>query len=265
VKQLEKPTSGLWRLSWKVANFTWFDFQQSKFTILIFSFNSLWYHTSPNLWPATYHLSRVCQIRRRVCAYSLWSHRDWTAVTHLWSAYRGIHLTSYSMYKTRLIFQLRPRDNVMPSLIQLHWLPVRFRVQYELCILYRHWSRLGLFNKQVTSASSTHSGLRSVLQLTTSLGDWAHSSMSVPSRTMVQQLATHYQPTGVLKPAYQSSEDDLSEHDLKQTFSIENSNWCRRVAAGRTFSRVTSHESRVREILTQITNIHIYYVCRNWN
>ena len=33
----------------------------------------------------------------------------------------------------RLILDLNLRDHVTPGLHQLHWLPVRFRIQYKLC------------------------------------------------------------------------------------------------------------------------------------
>ena len=35
----------------------------------------------------------------------------------------------------RLIFNLSRHDHISPSLIQLHWLPVRARIQYKLCSL----------------------------------------------------------------------------------------------------------------------------------
>jgi len=35
----------------------------------------------------------------------------------------------------RLIFKLGPCDHVTDSLIQLHWLPIRWRVQYKLVML----------------------------------------------------------------------------------------------------------------------------------
>ena len=36
---------------------------------------------------------------------------------------------------TRLIFELGTRQHVTASLLQLHWLPVRWRVQFKLCCL----------------------------------------------------------------------------------------------------------------------------------
>lgn len=35
----------------------------------------------------------------------------------------------------RLIFDLGPRDHVTSSLLQLHWLPIRWRIEYKLCTL----------------------------------------------------------------------------------------------------------------------------------
>jgi len=36
---------------------------------------------------------------------------------------------------TRLVCGLRPRDHVTDSTIKLHWLPIRARIQYKLCLL----------------------------------------------------------------------------------------------------------------------------------
>lgn len=33
----------------------------------------------------------------------------------------------------RLVFELAPRDHVSSALIQLHWLPIRWRIQFKLC------------------------------------------------------------------------------------------------------------------------------------
>ena len=35
----------------------------------------------------------------------------------------------------RLVFELGAREHVIPSLLQLHWLPVHWRIQYKLCCL----------------------------------------------------------------------------------------------------------------------------------
>lgn len=66
----------------------------------------------------------------------------------------------------RLIFQLGPRDHVSPSLIQLYWLPIRYRVQFKLCLLM-HNIHSGsapaylLNSVQAMSSRSTREGLRS--------------------------------------------------------------------------------------------------------
>ena len=37
----------------------------------------------------------------------------------------------------RLVFELGAREHVTPSLLQLHWVPARWRIQYELrCLMH---------------------------------------------------------------------------------------------------------------------------------
>ena len=64
----------------------------------------------------------------------------------------------------RLIFELGPRDHVTDSLIQLHWLPIRWRVQYKLVMLM-HGIVVGMCPEYlrtiVEPAMSSHPGLRS--------------------------------------------------------------------------------------------------------
>jgi len=50
----------------------------------------------------------------------------------------------------RLVFNLRPRDPVLPALTELHWLPVESRVQYKLCLL-AHSARVGKAPVYITS------------------------------------------------------------------------------------------------------------------
>ena len=38
----------------------------------------------------------------------------------------------------KLIFGVKTFDHITPSLIQLHWLPVRWRIQYKLCLMMHH-------------------------------------------------------------------------------------------------------------------------------
>ena len=71
----------------------------------------------------------------------------------------------------RLIFNLGRREHTTPCLIQLHWLPVHYRIQYKLCILM-HNIRHGRAPRylsdiiQPTSARTTRSGLRSSAETT---------------------------------------------------------------------------------------------------
>ena len=66
----------------------------------------------------------------------------------------------------RLIFELGMREHVTPGLLQLHWLPVRWRILFKLCMLM-HSIRTAkcptyLNNIVATIASSSsRSGLRS--------------------------------------------------------------------------------------------------------
>ena len=66
----------------------------------------------------------------------------------------------------RLVFELGPREHVTPCLLQLHWLPVRWRIQFKLCCIMH-----SVFNGncpaylsdtvQTVSASRPHFHLRS--------------------------------------------------------------------------------------------------------
>jgi hypothetical protein len=68
----------------------------------------------------------------------------------------------------RLIFQLRPMDHVTPSLMQPHWLTIRYRVQFKLCLLM-HDIHTGcapaylIKRVQASSSRSTREGLRSAV------------------------------------------------------------------------------------------------------
>ena len=85
-----------------------------------------------------YHLRRIRQIRRRVVA-DISERLILALVTsrldYCNSSLAGLPrsfldpLQRVQNATARLIFELRSRDHVTPSLIQLHWLPVRFQVQ----------------------------------------------------------------------------------------------------------------------------------------
>ena len=66
----------------------------------------------------------------------------------------------------RLVFELRLRDHVTPALIQLHWLPIRWRIQYKLCVLMYavHNGQCPAYLSDIVLPASqrqTRSGLRS--------------------------------------------------------------------------------------------------------
>ena len=122
-----------------------------------------------------YHLRRLRQIRRRVgedVAVRLVLALITSRLDYCNSTLAGLPKSTLDPLQrvqnaaARLIFQLGPRDHVTPSLIQLHWLPVRSRVQYKLCLLmhYIHSDRAPAYlmnSVQATSARTRHEGLRS--------------------------------------------------------------------------------------------------------
>ena len=66
----------------------------------------------------------------------------------------------------RLIFELTPRDHISPSLLQLHWLPVRCHIEYKLCCIMHsvHTRRCPAYLKntiQLAAARQSQSDLRS--------------------------------------------------------------------------------------------------------
>jgi len=66
----------------------------------------------------------------------------------------------------RLVFGLSRSDHVMPTLIQLHWLPVSYRIKFKLCCLVYaiHYGRSPVYlteTVQSVGASRSRSGLRS--------------------------------------------------------------------------------------------------------
>ena len=66
----------------------------------------------------------------------------------------------------RLVFGLSRSDHVTPTLIQLHWLPVSYRIKFKLCYLVHaiHYGRSPAYlteTVQSVGASRSRSGLRS--------------------------------------------------------------------------------------------------------
>jgi len=75
----------------------------------------------------------------------------------------------------RLVFNLGRFDHVTPGVIQLHWLPVIYRVKFKLCCIIHaiYYGRSPTYLSkavQSVSASRSRSGLRST---STSLMDYA--------------------------------------------------------------------------------------------
>ena len=66
----------------------------------------------------------------------------------------------------RLILELNSRDHVTQGLFQLHWLPIRYRIQFKLCSIMHsiHVGRCPAYMADCTrtvAAGATRSGLRS--------------------------------------------------------------------------------------------------------
>ena len=53
----------------------------------------------------------------------------------------------------RLVSGLRPRDHVTPSLRDLHWLPIQYRIIYKLCLMM-HNAHVGRSPRYIVDALS---------------------------------------------------------------------------------------------------------------
>jgi len=65
---------------------------------------------------------------------------------------------------TRLVCGLRPRDHVTDATIKLHWLPIRARIQYKLCLLFHralNGQSPNYVAKLLQPVTTRHSSLRS--------------------------------------------------------------------------------------------------------
>jgi hypothetical protein len=174
-----------------------------------------------------YHLHRLRQIRRRAgedVTTRLVQAFIKSRLDYCNSLLAGLPRSSLDPLQrvqnaaARLIFQLGPQDHVTPSRIQLHWLPVHYRVQFKLCSFMHsiHNGRSPAYLTdivQATSTRSTRSGLRSAAttnyilpRLRTKFGERAFSyagpaaGNAVPpdlrnipaSTTFKRQLKTHF-------------------------------------------------------------------------
>jgi len=122
-----------------------------------------------------HHLRRLRQIRRRVgqevatrlVLATVISRLDYCNATLAGLPQATIApLQRVQNSAARLIFQLSSREHVTPCLLQLHWLPVRWRVQFKLCcvmhsIFYGTCSAYLSNILEPVGAGRTRSGLRS--------------------------------------------------------------------------------------------------------
>jgi len=110
----------------------------------------------------------------------------------------------------QLVFDLCHRDRVSPYLMQLHWLPVRSRVQFKLCTLMHaiHNKRSPSYlsdTVQTVAAATIRCGLRS--SATTDYLVPHTLSTSGPLRMQVPLLGTALQIIFIASPHLQPSED----------------------------------------------------------
>jgi len=83
-----------------------------------------------------------------------------------------------------LVFELGAREHVRPSLLQLHWLPVRWCIQYKLwCLMHSvsHGNCPVYLKNMVQSASASRPQLRQHLRSTSSNTSCCHSCLSLAS------------------------------------------------------------------------------------
>jgi len=121
-----------------------------------------------------YHLRRLSQIRRRagkevttqlVIAFITSRLNYCNSVLVGFSQATLEQLQRVQNAAVRLILELNGRDHVTPGLIQLHWLPIRYRINFKLCsIMHPYRGQMSLYMAdcvQYVVGSTTRSGLRS--------------------------------------------------------------------------------------------------------
>jgi hypothetical protein len=122
-----------------------------------------------------YHLRRLRQIRRRVGAEvttQLVLAFITSRLDYCNSVLAGVPQTTLEPLQrvqnaaVRLIFELGLREHVTPGLLQLHWLPVRWRIQYKLCAMMHsiHMAKCPTYLNDIVetvASSSSRPGLRS--------------------------------------------------------------------------------------------------------
>jgi len=172
-----------------------------------------------------YHLRRLRQIRRRVgseVATRLVLAMIMSRLDYCNSVLAGLPLATIAPLQcvqnaaARLIFELGTREHVTASLLQLHWLPVRWRVQFKLCCLM-HSAFYGKCPDYLANVVSPVDCGRPRRGLRYSLSsDFAVTHQaSVLSRMPARLRGTHYRRTYVLSLIL-----DVVENDSRHTFLV---------------------------------------------
>jgi hypothetical protein len=158
-----------------------------------------------------YHQRRLCSIRRLLgqdVAAQLVSVLVLTRIDYCNEVLADLPSVALRLLQrvldkaTRLVLDLSSRDHVTPALLQLHWLPIKYRVRYKLCLLV-HQAINGsappyLANMLTTVASvSLRASLRSasreeLLSPATRL-ELSHRAFSVSGPPIIQRSQVLYQ------------------------------------------------------------------------
>ena len=115
---------------------------------------------------------------------------------------RCLYVSKHSLYITHCV-SLGTREHVTASLLQLHWLPVHWRVQFKLCCLVHPVFHEKCPDYLANVMSPINYGrprrsLRSLLSLDFSL-PWLHTKFGERAFTYAGRLhGTHYRRTYVL-------------------------------------------------------------------
>jgi len=109
-----------------------------------------------------YHIRRLRQVRRRVGQEVT----QQLVLALVMSRLDYCNSVLAELPTSTLVFGLSRSDHVTPTLIQLHWLPVSYRIRFKLCCLVHaiHYGRSPAYlteTVQSVGASRSRSGLRS--------------------------------------------------------------------------------------------------------